>query len=560
MLKKKENMIVKFLFVIICILPFILQIQGIDIDDTGSHIYTAANLFDSSVNLSTAMPFSVICNFIFYKAVGFLGILGMYSINSAICVAAAITSYFIIKNHTSKITALIGLIFAELLYMSFIHMLNYNSYTALITTLAGLLLFIGIEQDKNKFIIISGALSSFSVFFRIPNIVSIALITGILYWAIIEKKGSKYFLKKFLLFTIGFVSILCVCIGVLVLLNNTTSLNISLFNVSGGEDSYSLVQLIKLYIGNFLDGIKYMYLPLAFVVISIVDIYASDITSKFGKIFIHIVNFGVIAVFSALLILNGISDNFILVLVFLCAYCFFVVFSGKKNYNPKLSLLILIGIIIAVTQFTGSNTGISHAKLGLFILLPTIIFGGVTLVKQKFNTIAVANKAFISITAICLCFAFLYQFAFVCTTYFEPSNRSNVVYSFNSSKAQGLYTNKYRVDYTNKAVEKLTEIDNKYMITYSGKDLLFYLSDKISPTGSIGFSYDSYKYNRLNSELENMSEDKMPIIFMSNIATYSGYGGSKLEKDDKYRLLEDFINTHNYNIYYSDDEMTIYIP
>lgn len=550
-----------FLAAAIVIIPVLMTFQGYDLDDTGTHIYSAMQLFNPEVQTTSQAFYSNLITFIFYKIFSRFGLVSVFLLNTFIYILSSFIAVDILKDCMPRTYALAGALVSCIIEMKFIHVVSYNTYTVFFFMICCWLLYYATVKKKNIYFLFCGIVSGMSVFVRLPNLLICLLFAAFVYWAIVNSMKPIPFIKKTVFYAFGFAVAVVGTVVLIKAINKIFNANILLLGVFSSMDrgvSYSFTELLEIYLTTAfeaLGSIWYIFMP---IILCVCDMLCSRMKKSFVRPISHIVCCVAEAVFLLIFAVDGVHRNLLPVFCWIVLLITFIVANSQKHFSPKIAMLSLYAVIISVVTFAGSNTGITHANLCLCLAMPLCIWA-VSKFLKIFET-DLWSKVARRILAIGLCAVFVYNYMWLNTTYFEPTDRSEIIYQVDNQKLKGLYTSRFKAEYAQTATEVLSQLDNKYIIVYPGYDMIYYLSDKLPYTQQTGIFFNSYSKEKLYGDLHSNPDKELPVVFFSKSNPYDNSGTAFFTPDEKQQLIVDFMDEHSYTVYYSDNYMEIYTP
>lgn len=548
-----------FLMIAIILLPVFMAMQGFDLNDTGYHAQNAAHFLDYATETTTSQVFSRLFDYLFYQVFGFMGLSALYLLNVCTILFSAFFAYKMVVTLVPKTVALLGILLSVLSAMNFIHIANYNTKIVFLAILCAFFLFNGLTKNKLVFFLPGGLIAGFSIFFRFPNVMFLLFIAAILYWNIVKHQKASLFFKQTLMFLLGIALAVGASVVIVWCIDLFSPASVSFFSIqSGSTGSYELLQLLHGYITGILQALANTFPYVLVLACAVSTLFAVKIENAAARRIAYGIN---ICMFLACAFYLAKSfDTQAVVLSFgIITYIGSVYFLQNKNLEPLFALLFIFGTLVAAMPCIGSNTKISHAKLGLFVLAPLAFY----IIYYIYKQLKLKNKAQMLMLkggAVLLLAAFAFNLVVLSGAFMEPSNRLQITSSIQSEKMRGIFTSSFRAEFCNTAIRELSEIPNPYMIIY-GADGIHYLTDKIPYLNRCGINFDSYPKEHLQNDLYAQHDKaQLPIVLLPKVDTYSYQRHVITEKSEKQLIIEEFVRTHAYRIQYEDENMTIYVP
>lgn len=569
LIKKRYNTYVKILlYTILILVCFWNIVNGFDLSDTGYNL----NSYVFAIDNYESINFSIIGTSIFGNLI--LGMFNLFSIPSYIgfkiitCIITltlVILIIFLLKKYIPINLLLISEILAVFLAKGHIQTLMYSNLSAFVLTISALLLIIGLIEQKNSLIFMTGILLGFNFFVRISNIIQLLLIVSIFYYNKISK------CKALLYFCLGWICSIMVMLFIIYMLYGLQDLkemfSVYLSESINSEDAHSVLDSLKI---NLIQGLIGMFwLGILYFVFFIIDKLLRKMSDGlYYKVSLSI-TIGILITFLMIkytplytitfinklyLYFYSLHLSFSIVVALFCLqvlnYCFI-----KRNKNEKVALILFVGFLITITLPIGSNQGLSLLYMSFFIQLPILIY----VLQQKIKSVHVFVLSY-----------FIAMMVMRNSTYLFRDDYDSVSNYFTSiPKLQFVKSSKDRVD----AIEQLysyfesTNYEGSKLITYGSIPLLSYLLD-MPPffndyNGWIEMSQCTV--DEMKEQLKNREEN--PFIIISKIEVNNSIWPNDSTKKDmelikkndpKYDLIMTFIKENNYELKYNDDNFLIY--
>ena len=110
---KKEVVVRSILWIVLILYPLIGTFYGIDMGDTGYHVYAYERLYTQSNYLSFTAYFTYVVGHIWVSIFGFLGLWGLNLLEALFEIIIAIFVYRVISPKLGKIQTLVGLVIVK---------------------------------------------------------------------------------------------------------------------------------------------------------------------------------------------------------------------------------------------------------------------------------------------------------------------------------------------------------------------------------------------------------------------------------------------------------------
>lgn len=267
---------------------------------------------------------------------------------------------------------------------------------------------------------------------------------------------------------------------------------------------------------------------------------------------------------------------FLLVTIFVCAYCLL----GKRIGKEQKIFAALLLVQIFLTPL-GSNNKLAPIINNLFLVAPFTLWIAYHLCVSKTGGMHTEKKAVWSIPFVILTAFVLVQsvgfhanFAFQDGIWGEPRDTKVEL----PEKAAGIYTNRENGALLEELALFMQEehLQGREMITYGELPGLHYLFDMPPALSTAWPDLDSYRMAEYRRDMAALAEriaagETPPVVVVSSpVAAYLsddgeaiGWFGVDMEAmaaDEKLRILAEWISTYGYTEQYGDARYVVYVP
>lgn len=267
---------------------------------------------------------------------------------------------------------------------------------------------------------------------------------------------------------------------------------------------------------------------------------------------------------------------FLLVTIFVCAYCLL----GKRIGKEQKIFAALLLVQFFLTPL-GSNNKLAPIINNLFLVAPFTLWIAYHLCVSKTGGMHTEKKAVWSIPFVILTAFVLVQsvgfhanFAFQDGIWGEPRDTKVEL----PEKAAGIYTNRENGALLEELALFMQEehLQGREMITYGELPGLHYLFDMPPALSTAWPDLDSYRMAEYRRDMAALAEriaagETPPVVVVSSpVAAYLsddgeaiGWFGVDMEAmaaDEKLRILAEWISTYGYTEQYGDARYVVYVP
>ncbi len=586
-------------FLILFAVQILFTFQGVDICDGGSYANFYQQFFNNpeSVQYSFMFWLSGLVGGSFLKLLPGLGMWGLRLLGVATVTATIFVSYKLLKNYLNKGYLQLSLFILTIFINNNPKEFYYNNLSALLYILVAFSLFAGLRSDRPGLFLLSGAIAALNVFNRTPNILGIGIASGIFYYGHLYRINYKKQIRQCLIFLTGVL----LCSG-LVLLTMQLMGQLNLFEhslklvflmgktskqIDGIESSYGILNLINLLYAQYKFSLIAAILFFTFILFIVPSV--RQIKNKFPSALCRILlsKYIFISLIIILIVIRKIDH--ISIIYFMTGICLTTAAAVfVTNKNREISILMFLGIFIAVIHPLGSSTGIHTVIIySLWLAFPiaveylfTITHAELNLkysgkfadFSSPLNLSGVQLRDIKNVSAGLLIFACFYFSFFY--PYFDRTNRLYMHYSIHNRYMAGIFTSKKRADAINGLLQesyKYVKADD-YVLAYDCMPLYHYLTNTKPYLGNPWPWL--YQPDAFNSQLIRSSTEikTRPVVIMQLVRTM-GPNGAKWPdfssgettfnwnlNETRNEILLKFLKANRYKEVWTNNIFSIFIP
>ena len=590
---KKVVKPVKYLIILaIFLYPFIHTFIGIDLGDTGYHLYAYENLFETPELIGFTAYFTNFVGWAWLQIFPGLGLWGLNLLEVIIEMIMAFVVYKTLKAYLGDVRTLFGIFLAIVASDTYLNIFNYHQFNVLLLVLILCFHFQAIIKEDIRFSIISG------IFF--------AIVTCLLYvyWYFIKNKKITYLFKYIGGFLGGAAVASC---GFLLLLKVTGQLSYFMQNIlrlfglaSSSGGGYSMDNLLQTFIEGNLNSLISGAMFFAGFIVTLLGFGLIFKKGEIIKRYIVCLLAGVISVgvggylfFYAHKVnpvpawpqMTG-GPSFVIGIFYVITFlglCYHLFSSKGKD---EISLIAITAICLPLLTIAGSNTGTKHVILGLWIIAPvvTYIIGEMWINRSIYNVfngvyslvgIPLSRKAWCcSIGFMLFFFFFRYGQMAYYTMNFDSIDRGKINSQIDSPKLKFLWTTEREAEAVNGVLEEINQISEKeeYPLIVYGGSIIFYSLTEMDSYVQPWFTNGVYSNEKLLEDIELAKEkfDKLPVIIYGRTNNY--YGFYEYEYEGRIRemmntsyggkrgILMEFMEKYDYSLQYINDYYLVLYP
>ena len=235
--------------------------KGIDVRDTGSYLTKYRYIFDPSVKVNELHYFlGELAGGIIYALTPVRKVLALNVASSLVYVAAALLTAYVLQKVLPRVLALACALTGSFYGITWIRTLNWNAWTVLFLSAGLALLLAGLQKNSQKWLAAAGFVLAINTYFRMPNMLFLALM-AVVFWKILSEKRKLWeSLKSCRGFFLGAVAGAAagLLLALLFLGPDTVLHNLSVLTSVGAgenaENTHSITTGIYLFLLGMRDG------------------------------------------------------------------------------------------------------------------------------------------------------------------------------------------------------------------------------------------------------------------------------------------------------------------
>lgn len=602
---KGEKVIKILLMSGIVLYPLLTSFFGIDLGDTGIHMFNYENIFSNPDKVGFTSYFTSVTGNLWLMLFGNLGIWGLNLLEVIMEIAMATVVYKAFGKNLGEVQTLFGIFIAVLASDTYLNVFNYHQFNVFLLILILICQYKAITEDKRLFSLFAGVFFTVVVCSRMGSVTAIVTCFLYLFWYMCENKDIKFLLRHMGSFLAGTLGMGSVMAGVLFLSGQTAYFiaNISrlfgLASSSGG--GYSMDNLWSTFIFGNLDAIASGFIFLSAGIVLVLG-FGMIFTSKETEIKRRVFNilFGIVTVGVAgyqLIYAYDVNEapnwpqmttgpSFFIGLFYVITFFSIFYHLHAKDGKTEIALIGVESIILPLLTIAGSNTGTKHVILAFWFIAPISVSSVFALLKkssvQLINEMAsklgiVIKYSALVLTLFVLCVSGGYKFfdMIYATMNFDSTDRSSLRYSIENDKLKFMKTTKREADAVNGVLQTVSNLQKKdteeeKLMVFGGSILLYSLTDMeayVQPW----VSNPNYSEEKLLQDIKKAEQesDTLPIIIYCRTNNYYGFEEWNYnvlidsEKSNMYggkkELFAEYLEEKNYSIEYMNDYYVVMV-
>lgn len=443
----------------------------------------------------------------------------------------------------------------------------YNYLTYFFFTLGAILLYQGLVEEKERYLIFAGIVLGLNVFVRIPNLTQMALIVSLWYYLWMKKQTLGVIIKKTGNCLFGYLfGMLLPLTGILLQygISGITDMVTGLSSIQSQDETYSVFSMIMMTVDAYTRTLKWVIFIAIFMFMGMAVFFGSrKIKRNYHNIYKVLCIFYCVGIAVLLRFLWGrgmysfryyedyssMYEWGMIGLYLIGIAGIHMFFSKKSSLEEKMFALMTL-IIVAVTPL-GSNNYTFQNLNNLFLAAPFGFYAFVKLYRRKlekdvWRQLAFPWKSVIAVLGVMILVQSIgFHSQFVFRDGMDGSPRS---YCFEKpSVVEGMYTTEQNGEELSALMEYMEHsgLNQKEVVLYGDCPGLAFLLNMPVAVGSAWPDLDSYSYVAFIQEMENLTSE--PVVIMRNTEPYGELATAKRE------YLMSFLQKNKYqNIYHSE--------
>ena len=428
--EKLKKWLPLLLFILMAIIRLSIVNKGIDYTDTGFNITKYKNVFLGSGISGIGTFYTELIGGIIYYLLPAYHLLVYRILHVIIWLVTVFFAYQIFKQYTNQTYLLVFFVgMATLFEGEMIY--GYYPMTQLLLLLSIWFLHDGLIKDKKNLLFFAGFVACINVFFRLPNLLYLSMILGILWYGWISGQEKKKIWKNAGLFLGGVVAggfftllMMFIFMDFRQIINSfmdfvgmalgKSSSNVENFLGVYEQSGHSLWAEIKT-IGS--QGIQAIILFVCFFLIALVIAYLISKLAK-QKINKNIINVAIWAIWlmASIVFAKQLTGKILYILGLAVIVLCFVLMLQTRKENPIISTLCLLTILLSIFSVVGTDKGLQRFFIVRTMQVPMLLICAKQLVAPKWKKIKLedCSKFFLRGFCVLMCITIFATGLFVC--------------------------------------------------------------------------------------------------------------------------------------------------
>ena len=560
---KHNEIITKFMFPLILFLyPFMTVNQGVDVSDS-TYSFSNFLFFENMEGMWVVSTFvSNVLGWILTKLPFGTTILGIKFYATFLISGTVLLVYFMFRKWMPAWIAFVG----EIIAIGFCWIpagILYNYLSYFFFTLGAILLYQGLVEEKDKLLVLAGAVLGFNVFVRIPNLTEMALIVGLWYYLASKRQKMNVIIQKTLKCVAGYmVGVLIPLIGVITRfgISGILEMIVGLTGIQGSDETYSAFSMITTVVDAYRRTFKWVLLIVIGIAMGMAMFFC--LRGKMEKLKKAVYAVGMLILLRFLWGRGMFSFRYyedyssmyewgMIALYLIWIAAVYMLASAKNSLEEKL-WAVMVMVITVVTPL-GSNNYTFQNLNNLFLTVPFALYTYVKIFRRRPGTGMISQitfpwKAMIVMLGIMIMIQSIgFHSQFVFRDGMDGTKRD---YCFEEPETlKGMYT----TGENGKSLQELVQyIDKKELrqqevVLYGDCPGLSFILNMPFAIGTSWPDLGSYHYETFVQDLEEL--ESVPMVIIRNMPTTDEQ--SKMKKNYLMSFLNnnEYINVFNNGVY-----------
>lgn len=593
-----------FLIALIIVYPLVGAFFGLDLGDTGYHMFAYDNFFEYPEKVNYTVFLSIVVGALWNKVFGGIGLLAFNLLEVLLEWLLVFIVYSTLKNVLGKRTVLLGSFIAVMAADTYLNIFNYHQFNAFLLTAIICLQYKAITDNKYKLSFAAGLTYMLLVFARVGSIVAIVTCFLYLYDVIMNEKEWKIFGKHVCSYAAGCVIMFLISVLILFVTGTNEFFVNNIFRLGGiattSGNAYSFENLLYTLIS---DNLKAM--ATGFIFVAGIFISGTGITIAYKKTKTKMKKVCSVLLAIVIVVVTVYEMQFAydinpaepwpqmttgprvtIGIMYVIAFIYYISNAFKDSEMcRKRTIIAISGYLIVILTIAGSNTGTKHTVLGLWVMAPVFVAALKEIffneefpnpIRQfgKYVGVQVDRKIMGKVFII---FAVMFSIKFLHMIYYtfnyDAVDRTKLTATVDSDKVAGIRTTQREADAINGVLDSVKKSeDDQPLMVFGASVLFYYMTEKdayVAPWVTQGsYMLETYKADLLTAK-EQYGDVLPTAIFCRTNYSY-GFEEEKLgecyviENQNGYSGKKDafieFLRENEYSLDYINEYYMVLTP
>ncbi|MCD8155619.1 MAG: hypothetical protein LUF78_13225 [Clostridiales bacterium] len=586
--------------------PLVGAFWGLDLGDTGYHLFAYTNLASNPEKINYTTYLSTVIGYVWNLLFGWMGLIAFNLLEVFLEWALMAVVYRSFRDLLGDLTTLSGLLIAVIAADTYLNIFNYHQLNAFFLVVILCLEIRGITGDKCRYSLFAGIVYMLLVFSRVGSVVAVVTCFLYVYDKVMYGISWKRMAQHLLCFAAGVGIVAGVLLTVLVASGNMQYFINNIFRLEGiasdESSAYSLRNLMTILIEGNLEVIAsgFLFAASAGVLACAFNIGFHHCETRLKKVFCVLIAFlaGGVALYQMYYAydVNPAEDwaqmttgpRFLIGVMYVIAFGCYVFYAFRKDgRSRRMTLLVLASYLLVLLTIAGSNTGTKHVILAMWFIAPVCVYTvrrlctseglalwmGEVFARIHLNLHRLTIPCVTGVVVI-MFFAKFFHFAYYTFNY-DCTDRTQLTATLDNDRVRFIRTTEREanaVEGVLEAIEEYSEDEDQPLQVFGNSLLFYYMTDREAYSAA-WVTPSTYSLERFQNDMESGAEnygDVLPVVVYCRTEYSDGFEEELVEEnqwkvtsswyDGKKEYFVEFMMENGYEIVYTDDYYLVLAP
>ena len=600
----KRRILGAVLILLILLYPLTGAFFGLDLGDTGYHLYAYTNFLThpDKINYTTFLTTAIAWGW--GQLFGQYGLIAYNLLEVLLEWILALVVYVSARDILGDLTVLTGLLLAVISADCYLNIFNYHQLNAFLLTLILCLEIHAIRKDKKAVSVLAGFVYALVVFSRIGSVIAAGTCFLYLYWGIMTRQKAGKVLGHLASFLLGGGACGASLAAFLI---STGRMNFFIENIfrlkdiaQDSQSSYAFGTLLRDLFGQSLKAVTsgLMFYGAAALILIALHILRQSAESPWQKLLYGTFALMVLGValyqMKFAYAVNPAEDwpqqttgpRFLIGVLYVTGFLSLAGHACRRDQKSlDITLLSLAAFMQVFLTLAGTNTGTKHIIFALWLLFPVSVYVWKKLAASEAakqaaaSLLAKAGLAFrpglLGVTAGITALVFFLHFGNMVyhTFNYDAIDRTRLTQTVDNPRVRSIYTTREEKEALEGVLDTLDQYDKDQPLAVFGNSLLFYYMTGREAYGKpwiTQFSYPAESLKKDYKEARQAFGKTWPLVVFCR--TNYAYGFEEGTAGDlrwevqhnsysgKKDYMFSFLKKHKYGLVYKNDYYAVFAP
>ena len=604
--KRRIFTVKNILIALIVLYPLCGAFFGLDLGDTGYHLYAYTHFFSHPEKINYTTFFSSAIGSVWNLCFGRFGLIAFNFLEVFLEWGASFIAWRTLRKELGDVPVLIGCLFAVISADTYLNIFNYHQLNAFLLLAILSLELAAMTKDRLRDSLLAGILFTVLVFSRVGSVTAVVTLFLYVWHSCVNDFPWKRCGRHLLMCVAGAaISAAVFAAGLLISGRMTYFINniFRLKDVAGDSSgNYGMRMLLSSLVK---DNIKVITCALLFFGGAVILFFGINMilvyAEKRAKKVMYVI-FGLAVTAIALYFMRKgfniipaenwpqmtTGPKFVLGIMYFVTFFAFIAHAFKPDpVSQKITLSIGASLMLIILTIAGSNTGTKHIVLALWLIAPIFVYSVFGFFRQD-SLIRAIRRLFakigfglhpwtpwITVFLAALMFFFKFGDMVYYTFNYDDFRRTTLTAQVDHPLVRHIFTTKREADAVNGVLQTIgaeAESEDQPLFIFGNSLLLYYLTGR-EAYGSPWATQLSLPAEKFAAQLESAAQEfdgQLPLIVYCK--TNYAYGFTvefldvfqRWEKEELYGgkkdMVYDFMENHAYRTVYEDDYYAVLVP